>query len=115
MGTDIEAFQCGTHAQHIAVVVGIGLAELVVEHIEVAQQHGIASEVAQIAPDERLSEESLGLAPHLGLLAKIVQQHHTSLWHRGEIRPQSFGSPLLLFIIEHPRHLQPSGIRVHLL
>ena len=52
------------------------------------------------------------LAPHLFVLAVIVQHRHLSLGHARHHGTCAFSCIVLALVIEEPRHLQPLGIRV---
>ena len=74
---------------------------------EIARNHRLTSEIAQVRPDEILPMEMFGLAINLDLLAIVVQHDQPPLGHRCNIGLDPFRRPHLALVPEKPAHLEP--------
>ena len=83
--THIEGLQSGADAGHVRSRLLQGGGEFLLQFVDIAHQHGVATEVAEVAPDEGLSVETVGGAPNLRLFAEVVEQHQLVLGHGGEV------------------------------
>ena len=110
----IKGFQRGADALHVGAGLTQSGRQSFLQIMDVAHQHRIAAEIAQIAPDERLPEERLRGAPHLRFFTEIIEKDQFFTGHSRQVGTQAFRGPRLAFVVKHPRHLQPSGLRVGL-
>ena len=84
-----------------------------VYRVEVAGQHGVAAEVAEVTPDVRHAIIGVGALPH-GLSLAVVIEHDVSVYRHGSDvgLDAVVDFPILAFVPEQPCHLQPLGIGV---
>ena len=78
----------------------------------IAGKHGVAAEIAKVAPDEILSVELIGASPYLHVVAEVVEHHQSSLGHTREECLNTVGEPQVLVEVEHPAHLEPDGFLI---
>ena len=108
----VEAFECGAYALEVASALAQGLLQALACLLDVAVQHGVAAEVAQVAPYVGLAVELIVHAPHLGALGKVVEHGHLALGHAGEHGPGALGGEVFALVVEKPPHLQPLSLLV---
>ena len=108
-----KAFEGGTDAYQILAALLECLLEFLSRGLHIALNGRVAAEVAQIAPDIGLSEETVKVAPHLLELAVIVEHGHLAVRHASEHGFSALWGIVFALIIEEPAHLQPLGLLVN--
>ena len=113
-GVHIERFEGGAEAPEIRAAMTDHLFDAAAGFLQVAGQHGVAAEIAQIAPQEGLTEIRVGIAPHLGVLGKIVEQDHLVARNGIDKGVDARVGPVAPVEIEQPGHLEPAGFGIAL-
>ena len=108
----VEALEGRADAHKVVATLGKGFFDAFARLLDAALYVGVAAEVAQVAPDEGLVVEAVVLAPHLLVLAVVVEHRHLALRHAGEHGAGALAGVVLALVIEEPGHLQPLGLRV---
>ena len=108
----VETLKRRSDAHQIVATLLQGSLDALSRFLDAALHVGVAAEVAQVAPDEWLAVEALVLAPHLLVLAVIVQHGHLALGHAREHGAGALLGVVLTLVVEEPCHLQPLGIGI---
>ena len=107
IGIGTETFKGGADAVEAASAVPERSFQPAVDVFDTSVHHGLASEIAEVAPDERDVVESFRAPPDLFVLAAVVQKDLLFLRDGGKVGFDPFGGPVFPAIVEQPCHLEP--------
>ena len=109
---DPEPLKGRAHTYEIVSSVGKGIVDTAADSAEVSGHHCVSSEIAQIAPDVRLTIELLCLLPYFRKLAIVIQHDQPVLRHCTKECLYILLSPMSRIGIEEPSHLEPYSFRI---
>ena len=114
IGIAVESLERAADSAEIVAAFAEGILHTFVNRLEIAHQHGVAAEVAQVAPDVGHAEELLGALPHLLPFAVVVEHQLALRREGGQVGLHAVVQPVLALVVEEPAHLQPGGLRISL-
>ena len=108
----VESLECGADAAEVLSSVDERVFDAFIDFSDVAGEHRVAAEVAEVAPDVGHAVVSVGLLPDFLPLAVVVEQQLLLGRVGGDVRLDAVVRPVFPFVPEEPGHLQPHRVFV---